>query len=184
MATLKINRETTLPGVLEANSLYFVSGGNPYTELYVTGNSASTVRRIINENDVNTLIAAAVSGANALEVVADIAARDALTPTGNTQALVLDASGDATVDSGAATYVYDFGNTTWVKISEAESLDVVLDWSNIQNGPSSSPAQIDQAVADSHTHTNKTELDKIGENGSGDFTYDGDEYVQSGTTAW
>ena len=97
---------------------------------------------------------------------------------------MLDASADATVASGAATYVYDFGNTTWVKISEAESLDVVLDWSNIQNGPSSSPAAIDAAVADSHTHANKTQLDKIGENGDGNLTYDGDEFVQSGSTAW
>lgn len=184
MATLKINRETALPGVLEANSLYFVSNGDPYTELYVTGNTNTVVRRIINESDVNALIASALSGANALEVVADITARDALSPAANVQALVLDASADATVASGAATYVYDFDNTTWVKISEAESLDVVLDWSNIQNGPTSTPAQIDSAVTDSHTHTNKTQLDKIGENGTGDFTYDGDEYVQSGSTAW
>jgi hypothetical protein len=50
---------------------------------------------------------------------------------------------------------------------------ISIDWSQLVNGPTSTPAQIDQAVTDSHTHTNKTELDKIGEDIDGYVTYDG-----------
>ena len=65
------------------------------------------------------------------------------------------------------------GYTSWIKISEAESLDVVVDWSDITNKPTSSVADIDDAVSKRHNHTNKTELDKIGENANELFTYNG-----------
>ena len=35
------------------------------------------------------------------------------------------------------------------------------------------PAQIDAAVAATHTHANKSELDKIGQDANGNLTYDG-----------
>lgn len=186
MATYSIYKETTLPGVLQANSIYLVApAARPdYVEMYVTGTSASTIKRIIDAAQVQSLIDAAVSGINTLEVVANIAARNALTPTRNIQVLVLDATGDATVASGAATYVYRFSTTSWIKISEAESQDVVLQWSNIQNKPTSSVADIDDAVTKKHTHANKTELDKIGESG-GQFTYNGSRPVIDWTSsAW
>lgn len=185
MAQFQIFKETALPGTLVANGIYLITGSNPnYVEMYVTDNAGVATRRIPTEADIQSLINASLSGLSALEVVADITARDALTLTENTQVLVLDASADPTVASGAATYVWDNANTTWVKISEAESLDVVLDWANIQNGPSSSPAAIDAAVANSHTHSNKTELDKIDEDGNGHMTYDGVNFVASGNTTW
>lgn len=185
MATFNIERVTALPGTLVANSIYLVSNGDPYTEMYVVGNTDSVVRRIINETDIQNMINASIAGLDSVQVVADIATRDALLPsTVNLQVIVVDASADSTVDSGAATYIYDAGNTTWIKISEAESLDVTLNWSDIVGGPSSSPAQIDAAVGDSHTHANKTQLDLIGQSASGDITYDGQEYVRSGATAW
>jgi len=59
------------------------------------------------------------------EVVADIAARDALTDldTGDL-AYVTDASADGTVTSGAALYVYN--GSSWQKIAEFESMDVTI----------------------------------------------------------
>ncbi|MGE4532092.1 hypothetical protein [Halomonas sp.] len=175
MATLKLYRETALPGTLEANSMYFVApAGSPdYVELYVTGNTAGAVRRIIKEDDVQALIDASLAGFGEIEVVADIAARDALTLTSNAQVLVLDASADTTVDSGAATYVYRSSDSSWTKISEAESLDLALTWAALDGKPSSAVADIDDAVTKRHTHANKTELDKIGEDGSGNLTYNG-----------
>lgn len=185
MATFQIFKETALPGSLTANSIYLVTASNSnYVEIYVTDNTGTASRRVPTEADINSLITAALAGISAVEVVADIAARDALAPSKNTQVLVLDASADATVDSGAATYIWDNANTAWVKISEAESLDVVLEWSSIQNGPTSSPAQIDAAVTNSHTHTNKTQLDKINEDGDGFMTYDGDSLVVTNNIAW
>jgi hypothetical protein len=81
---------------------------------------------------------------------------------------VTDASGDTTVTSGWAVYRKKVGTgidyTTlagWQKVAEAESLDVVVSWDNIQGKPSSTPAEIDQAVADDHTHSNKAALDDL-----------------------
>ena len=56
-------------------------------------------------------------------VVADITERDALASTYLT-AFVVDATDDVTVDAGSATYV--LVNSSWVKSSETESMDLVV----------------------------------------------------------
>ncbi len=71
-------------------------------------------------------------GSNA-KVVADITARDALTTEEGLIAYVMDATGDSTVTAGGASYIYDGSN--WVKISEFESMDMIIDWTDIQNKP-------------------------------------------------
>lgn len=55
-------------------------------------------------------------------VVPDIDSRNAINAFEGLRVLVLDASDDATVDAGAANYIYD--GSDWVKISEVESLDI------------------------------------------------------------
>ena len=68
-------------------------------------------------------------------VVDNITARDALTPFAGLHALVINATADTTVETGGgAEYVYS-GNK-WVKISEFNNLDTLVDWTNIQNKPS------------------------------------------------
>ena len=52
-------------------------------------------------------------------------------------------------------------NSGWQKIAEGESLDVVVSWDSITGKPNSTPAAIDQAVADDHTHSNKAVIDKF-----------------------
>lgn len=49
--------------------------------------------------------------------------------------LVKDASGDITVDSGWATYVYDMPNDEWFKTSEGESLDLIVSWEDVVSKP-------------------------------------------------
>lgn len=183
MASFRIERVTAVPGTLTANTIYIVSVAADRAEIYITGNTA-TARRILNETDVEALIDAAVSGLAGVQVVANIAERDALVLTSNAQVFVIDATGDATVASGGATYVYRASNDTFTKISEAESLDLVLQWAAIQGKPTSSAAAIDAAVTASHSHSNKTQLDQIGQNADGDFTYNGREYVRSGAADW
>ena len=187
MASVKIYKETALPGTLQANSIYLIApAGSPdYIEMYVTGTAASTVKRIINEADIQAMISASLAGLSGLEIVADIAARNALTPSNGSMALVLDATGDTTVQTGAATYVYQLSTTTWIKIAEHESLDLVLEWSAIQNKPASSVADIDDAVSKRHAHANKTQLDKVGEDGDGNFTYNNAlPRISWETTSW
>ena len=61
----------------------------------------------------------------------------------------------------------------WIKVSEAESLDIVTSWASLTSKPLSSVVQIDNAVAIAHTHSNKTQLDNIGQNVEGLLTYNG-----------
>ena len=175
MATFKIFRETVLPGTLEPYAIYLIAPASKpnHVELYVTNAAGTAARRIITEADIQAMINTAVASAGSITVVADIAARDAMSPTTSAYVFVRNATGDATVSSGGATYLYDVANTVWVKISEAESLDMAVTWASLQGKPASSPAQIDAAVAASHSHTNKTQLDQIGEDVSGALTYKG-----------
>lgn len=175
--TVQIFRETSLPGTLQPSSIYLIAptGSPNLLEVVVTNAAGDAARHVINKADIQDMIDASMAGAGAASAVfvADIAARNALTPTSNIFAYVTDATGDGTVSSGGATYLYNFGTTTWVKIAEWESMDLVLKWADVQDKPSSSVANIDDAVTKRHSHTNKTQLDKIDEDGSGNLTYGG-----------
>lgn len=165
-----------LPEPLEPNSFYYVDNG-AVAESYLT-DSAGNAKSVGNTVMINQLVAAALAGwektSNSMPIVVDIAARDALILTleKNSFILVLDASADATVNSGSALYAYDFGTTTVYKVAEYESMDLVIQWASIQGRPNSSVAQIDDAVGKAHQHTNKEVLDKFTESG-GELLYDG-----------
>jgi len=187
MTAFKIFRETALPGTLHPYAMYLVAPlSKPnYVEIYVSNSTGSAARRVLTDVDIQAMINASVSGISELQIVADIAERNALNPTTNLLVLVLNATGDNTVSSGAATYVYRLSTTSWIKISEAESLEAATSWTNIQGRPTSSPSAIDAAVTNSHTHANKTQLDKIGENSDGFLTYNSNLPVIAWTTiAW
>ncbi len=173
MALFRIEKLTALPGELTAHTVYLIAPPSKpdYVEMYVTGSSPSTVKRIINSDDIEALIQSYLTGFNNIQIVADISARNALNPTSPIMVLVLDASADATVASGAATYVYNPGTSSWVKISEWESLDLSLSWEAISGKPTSTPSEIDDAVSKRHQHANMTQLSKIGEDGNGFLTY-------------
>ncbi len=79
--------------------------------------------------------------------------------------LVQDASADPTVESGAALYAWNPATSAWLKVAEYESMDVELNWDAINGRPTSTPAQIDTAVSQAHTHANKSTLDKFSEDG-------------------
>lgn len=67
-------------------------------------------------------------------VVNTIADRNAIEDKfANLQVYVIDATGDSTVKSGGADYLYD--GTKWIKTGESESLDVIVSWSNVTEKP-------------------------------------------------
>ncbi len=186
MAVVNFYKETALPGSLTPHSVYFITDAiAAYVKIYVT-NAAGVARRIHTDADIDAKIASAISGINAGTVVADIAARDAQTgmSVGN-QTLVLDATGDGSVASGGATYVVlSTGPLVWQKISETESLDLIVSWASITGKPTSSPAAIDAAVTNAHTHANMTQLNLISEVG-GLIAYNGTVVNFSWqTTSW
>ena len=81
-----------------------------------------------------------------VEKVADITARDAIVNLyDNKLVFVIDASGDTTVTSGWAMYIYNSTTLTWTKIVDGESLDIQLTWDNIENIPTAFPPE-------THTH--------------------------------
>lgn len=176
MANVKFHKVTTLPGSLDANALYFVSNGT-YSETYLT-DSAGTAKSVGNsamiEAVAGALITTSLSNLNTVEIVADITARNALASNNrNMMVMVLDATGDATVASGAALYVFRNSDNSWTKIAEYEGLDVSVAWASISGKPTSSAANIDDAVTKRHTHTNQTQLDQISEDGSQNLVYRG-----------
>lgn len=164
---VKFFKVASLPTPLEPNSFYYVESGT-YTESYLT-NSAGVAKSIGNSAMINALITEALDNwgsiAAGLSIVPDIAARDALivTTTTNLMVLVVDATGDSTVDSGSALYAYDFTSKVTYKVAEYESMDVVLQWDDIEGRPTSSVEQIDNTVTLAHDHDNKTVLDKLTE---------------------
>lgn len=176
MALIKFYKVTALPGTLEGDAFYYVANGN-YAESYLT-NSAGEAKSMGNSAMINALIQAALADlsvqGNAVEIATNIAARDALIAgaESNLLILVVDASADATVDSGSALYAYSHGTTTTYKVAEYESMDVVLNWSSIIGKPNSSAAQIDTAVSQSHAHANVAVLNKLSES-EGQLQYNG-----------
>lgn len=178
MTIFKPYRLTAVPSLpCDPNAVFFVAPQSKpnYIEIYVSNSAGTALKRLLTDTDIQSLIDASISSLGGeMPVVADIPARNALvsTLTKNTQVLVLDATGDSTVTSGAATYLYRVSTTSWIKLSEAESLDLILQWANIQGKPTSSPTAIDTAVTNSHVHNgNLTQLNKIGENADGLLTY-------------
>ena len=185
-AQLQFFKETALPASVNPNSIYFVAPpSNPnVVEVYVTNAAGSFARRVINAADVQSMINTAITAANNLTIVADIGARNLLSPSAPMFVFVSNATGDPTVNSGGATYLWNTTTNAWQKISEAESLDVVTSWNNIQGKPTSSASAIDTAVSQAHSHTNKTQLDKIGEDGTGNLTYNGVTVHGWNSTVW
>lgn len=102
----------------------------------------------------------AVSGKVPCHIVNDIAARDGLeSPKQGDLCWVKDATADETVSTGAAQYIYD--GSAWVKIAEAESMDLVVNWADIQGKEA-----VETAMAKAHEHANSTLLDGISADGN------------------
>ena len=161
----QVRKLTAVPSVpTTPNTVFYVApAATPnYVEIYVSNAAGDAIKRVINQADVQAMINASINNISKYQVVADIAARNALTDKTNL-VYVKNATGDTTVKNGGATYIYDSATSAWVKTSEAESMDLVFSWENLQNKPTSTVAAIDAAVLNSHAHTNKTQLDDISE---------------------
>ena len=177
MALVGFNKVSTLPASLAPNTMYFVENEG-FAEFYLTDNSG-VAKMVGNSMMINMLISEALASwsgdTSTIDIVDDIDARDALIATldRNAMILVVDASEDPTVDSGSALYAYAASSDTIYKIAEYESMDVVVTWESITGKPASTPSQIDSAVTQAHSHSNKTVLDKFTES-EGELLYDGE----------
>lgn len=160
---LTISRVTALPETLAPETIYLVKTGTELT-LTVTGTTGAVVATTVSKADVNTAISTAIGNldmSNSVEFASSIEDRDGMTLTKSTFVYVGDATADETVSAGAAMYLYDLTNTTWHKVTEYESLDLVLSWDNVTGKPESSAESIDNAVGLSHIHENMDVLDLL-----------------------
>ena len=125
---LTVSRVSALPGALAANTVYLVADGAADLKIVVTGSDAAVVKSTLSKAEIQGLINTSIANDTAAIPVyaADIAARNAIIQTKNAFVLVADATGDATVASGAALYFYNHANTTYYKVSEYESMDLVI----------------------------------------------------------
>ena len=113
--------------------------------------------KLENGTDLETKIInidRAISQQTVSYVVPNIAGRNALPVASlhvGDQVWVIDATADTTVTTGAAKYIVqaiagDPATATFVKTSEAESLDVIVHWADVQDKPTNTVANIDYAV--------------------------------------
>ncbi|MEG2004470.1 MAG: hypothetical protein RR014_00385 [Bilophila sp.] len=115
---------------------------------------------------------ALLSNVKEIRIVNTIAERDALADAFvGMSAYVKNATGDSTVSAGGAYYIYD--GTAWVKTAESESMDVVLQWANIQGKPYTDVELADMATK-KHAHTNAASLDKLSVDAVKGFCVDGE----------
>lgn len=173
---MQIQKLTAVPSTpTEPNALFLVSvAGTPeHFELYASSKDGSQLKRLPNKTDIEAIIKAQLAGIGKYKVVANISERDGLPEGDKSSVYVKDATADGTVKTGGAFYLYDTTAQAWIKVSEAESLDVSLSWDSLTGKPTSSPSQIDNAVNNAHTHSNQSELNKIGQDEHGNLTYDG-----------
>lgn len=181
MSNLKFERVNALPSTLAPSTVYLVkSSYSDLVEIYVSSFDGSEVRHAINKSEINAMIQTSVNDATNVQMVDTIALRNAEVLPKSGLVIVRDATGDSTVTSGAALYFYDTakvladGQTNadrYTKIAEYEGLDVVSTWNALVGKPTSTVADIDDAVTKRHTHTNKVQLDKITERADGEVLY-------------
>ena len=186
----KIHRLETLPAEAQrdANAMYILKGAQPdHAEVWFTGSTAAAARRLPNEADILNLINGRLNDFSNMFVVANITERNALNPTRTVMAMVLDATGDPTVELGAAVYVYKSNTSEWLKVSELKDLDAIVKWDNIQNRPNVTVVQIEQAVAKMHQHANLADLDKVATGADGYLVFDSVSYrypMMASAPAW
>lgn len=172
--TFNIKKTLALPDFNDrvSNCLYMVKSQEADVFEFHWSNESKDIISGITDNYIQTLITQATSDLSTLYYAATITDRDALDFTVNSLVLVVDASDDVTVVAGSAMYFYVASLGLFQKVVEFESMDITLSWDNLANKPTSTVANIDDAVTKRHDHGNKAVIDKLSEAG-GKVLFDG-----------
>ena len=147
-----------------------------FLDIYISNAAGTEVKKTPTVDHITNMIASALANYGNTIVVANITERNDLELLAVTQVYVIDATGDPTVETGAAVYLYNPVGDTYTKIQELATIDAIVNWSSIQGKPTSSVANIDDAVNKRHSHANLTSLNKIGEDAEGFPTYGGNNF--------
>lgn len=170
---------TMLDEVLTPNTVYMYPDSDDTSKLVIAvtdsqGTAFKQTTTVAELDAINARIQSILDAGNAtiVSTYADLMAIVAGTENVVKLVYVLDATGDTTVSSGAASYLVNPNSNTIEKLSEFESLDMISTWANLEDKPMSAVADIDDAVAKRHTHANKATLDLLAD-ASGKLTYNG-----------
>lgn len=185
MSNLKFYGLSALPQELEANAFYFITKGT-HVESFVTDvigqakmvGNAPLIKSIVMEE-----LASWGDSSQQIEIVQDIAARDAFSAESesNILAIVLDSSENGDGSGSAALYAYEHSAKVWHKLSDyGDAGNGGASWETLSGKPVSNPVDIDSAVNMKHLHSNKTVLDLLGEDSNENLTFRGAKV----TTQW
>ncbi len=197
MSEVQFYKVNDLPGTLVPDSFYFIPHDTEnWAESYLT-DSAGVAKSIGNSEMITQIVSEQV-GPGKLTIVEHIAARNALDLDEEDHArlvLVVDATDDEDVESGGALYAWkpDAGtNGEWRLIVAYADLtydfsEIDISWSQLVDGPTSTPTEIDEAVNESHEHANFDVLEFLGEDAEENLTYRGNPVaavIEWSTTDW
>lgn len=181
-----ISRVPALPQTLVANTMYIVKPvGSNKAVITVVGDTASAVGSTVSQDDLTNEIQVALREVSRIYFVENIAQMQAIMPIGNSMAYVSDASGDPQFEgSGPGAYVYNRSLGIWVAIPG--TYKPVVQWAEIAGRPASTPAEIDAAVNERHTHSNMNVLNQLQVNQNNELTYGGEVVanVRFGASNW
>jgi len=130
---MEIIKVLSLPATLAPNTIYATRDGESGSILHLTNRLGSVVFSTPSLAVIDSRVASVTGGIVVYPTYA--AMTGATAPTTNVMIHVIDATGDTTVLDGGATYLYVVATTSYVKISEFESMDLILTWENILNKP-------------------------------------------------
>ena len=161
MAFLTITRVKALPQDTQANNMYIVAGAEPddSATIYITGNNAKDVRRVMNAQDVQTAVTKEVANQITSLAVGDMAALELLTPKQATVVYVADKSTQNNPQAGGGWFSWNPITSTFAEISTA-------------------------GTASGHTHDNKSVLDKFSYAPENGLMFDGKQITFSGPNEW
>ena len=187
MSKFKIVRVTTLPSTITPSTMYILkTPTSAIAEVYFSNNDGSVLVPGITEQFITDSFASLLaSGMGQIEIVENINERNRANKNGNCLIMVIDATGDEFGSTGTVLYLYRAINSSYFRVSSFDGTNDAINggtvgtiwWDTIQGRPTSTPEQIDQAVADSHTHSNKSVLDRIGVTADGVLTVDGNIFA-------
>lgn len=169
---MKLHRVRRFPSVAEgreAQAIYLERvPGQQYFTFYVTFANPEEYTSSIPQSKIGEWIANAVSGGSSVVFTDSIETRDGLVTDGtiasNCSVVVNDATGDPLFGgTGGMLYLYNAATASFLPITRIKNdpYSGVL-WSEIKDGPTSTPEDIDIAVESQHNHQNKGTLDIIG----------------------
>ena len=187
MSKFKIVRVTALPSTITPSTMYILkTPTSAIAEVYFSNNDGSVLVPGITEQFITDSFASLLaSGMGQIEIVENINERNRANKNGNCLIMVIDATGDEFGSIGTVLYLYRAINSSYFRVSSFDGTNDAINggtggtiwWDTIQGRPTSTPEQIDQAVADSHTHSNKSVLDRIGVTADGVLTVDGNIFA-------